>query len=99
MYSGGEEHAIVLTNMEADRLHWTDTDKLDRVSRAHAQRHVGVGQNSAAHSSLTKNRKLEVLRWALFANFFRRVHVGFQAIIDLQGSILDMYVKLVKDPM
>ena len=32
-------HAIALTNMEADRLKWTDTDKLDRIRRAHAQRH------------------------------------------------------------
>ena len=31
--------AIALTNMEADRLKWTDTDKLDRIRRAHAQRH------------------------------------------------------------
>ena len=52
--SAKASHAIVLTNMEADRLHWTDTDKLDQIRRAHAQRHVGVGQNSAACSSMTK---------------------------------------------
>ena len=50
-------NAIVLTNMEADRLQWMDTDKLDRIQRAHAQRHVGVGKNSAARSSLAKKIK------------------------------------------
>ena len=30
-------NAIALTNMEADRLKWTDTDKFDRICRAHAQ--------------------------------------------------------------
>ena len=55
--SAKASHAIVLTNMEADRLQWTDTDKVDRIRRAHAQRHVGVGQNSTARPSLLKKSK------------------------------------------
>ena len=43
--------------MEADQLQWTDTDKLDRIRRAHVQRHVGVGQNSVAHPSSVKKPK------------------------------------------
>ena len=42
-------HAIVLTNMEADRLNWTETKKLDRIRRAHAQRHV-----TAPYSNISK---------------------------------------------
>ena len=33
-------HAILLINMEGDRLNWGDTDKIDRIRRAHAQRHI-----------------------------------------------------------
>ena len=33
-------HAILLTNMEADRLNWPETDKIDRIWRTHAQRHI-----------------------------------------------------------
>ena len=29
-------NAILLTNMEADRLNWSKTDKIDHVRRAHA---------------------------------------------------------------
>ena len=41
-------HAVVLTNMEADRLNWTDTDKIDRIRRAHAQRHTSGAQTSGS---------------------------------------------------
>ena len=47
-------HAIALNNMEADRLKWTDTDKLDRIRRAHAQRHVNVGQTVNSKASILK---------------------------------------------
>ena len=40
-------HAVVLTNMEADRLNWADTDKIDRIRCAHAQRHTSGAQTSA----------------------------------------------------
>ena len=45
-------HVIALTNMEADRLKWTDTEKLDRIRRAHAQRHVNVGKTSNSKALL-----------------------------------------------
>ena len=49
-------HAILLTNMEGDRIKWGDTDKIDRIRRAHAQRHVNP-QGSAPRSKVlsTKN--------------------------------------------
>ena len=50
-------HAIVLTNMEADRLQWTDNEKLDPIRRPHAQRHVGVDQNTSARPSMGKKLK------------------------------------------
>ena len=47
-------HAILLTSMEADRLNWSETDKIDRVRRAHSQRHTAVVQNSATLSAVKK---------------------------------------------
>ena len=36
--SAKASHAIVLTNMEADCLQWTETYKLDLIRRAHAKK-------------------------------------------------------------
>ena len=44
----------MLTNLEADRLNWSETDKIDRVRRAHAQRHIVGVQNSATRSAVKK---------------------------------------------
>ena len=41
-------HAVVLTNMEADRLNWTDANKIDHIRRAHVQRHTSGAQTSAS---------------------------------------------------
>ena len=41
-------HAVVLTKMEADRLNWTDTNKIDHIHRAHVQRHTSGAQTSAS---------------------------------------------------
>ena len=50
-------HAIVFTNMDADRLKWNDTNKLDIICRAHAQRHVNWGQVTNSRVSLSKKQK------------------------------------------
>ena len=47
-------HAILLTNMEADRLNWAETDKIDHVRRAHAQRHIPGVHNSATRPTIKK---------------------------------------------
>ena len=47
-------HAILLTNMEADRLNWSETDKIDRVRRVHAQRHISGLKNSTSRSVVKK---------------------------------------------
>ena len=47
-------HAILLTNIEIDRLNWSETDKIDRIQRAHAQRHIADVQNSATCSVVKK---------------------------------------------
>ena len=50
-------HATDLSNMEVDHLKWTDTDKLDRIHRAHTQRHVNLGQSTNSRASLLKKQK------------------------------------------
>ena len=47
-------HAVLLTNMEADRINWSETDKIDHVQRVHAQRHIVGVQNSATRSVVKK---------------------------------------------
>ena len=47
-------HAILLTNMEANRVKWSVTEKIDRLHRAHAQRHISHNQASATHSFAKK---------------------------------------------
>ena len=44
-------------NMAADRLSWTDMDNIDRIRRAHAQKHTSGTQTSASHSFLKKTKK------------------------------------------
>ena len=51
--SANASHAIVLTNMEDDRLQWSDTEKLDRLRRAHAQWHITSGQSTASETSIS----------------------------------------------
>ena len=53
-------HAVILTNMEADRLNWADTDKIDRIQCAHAQRHTSEAQTSASCSTVKKNKEWHI---------------------------------------
>ena len=64
-------HAIALTNMEADRLKWTDTDKLDRIRRAHAERHVNFGQTSNSKASLLKKQKNNNSKNGVICRYFQ----------------------------
>ena len=85
--SAKASHAVVLTNMEADRLQWSDTEMLDRIRRAYAQRHITPGQPTAPKSSVTKKIKNNTSKMVLFANFSRKVPVGLCPIIEVQGSL------------
>ena len=50
-------HAILLTNKEADRISWNETEKLHRIRRAHTQRHITTASTSAIRS-FTKKKKI-----------------------------------------
>ena len=56
-------HAILLTNMEADRVKWSETEKVYRLHRAHAQRHISHNQSSATHTFAKKIKKYWQQDW------------------------------------
>ena len=64
-------HAIVLTNMEADRLQWTETNKLDRIHRAHAQRHSVPGLSNTSRSIHNKKVKGLGSKTGVICRFFQ----------------------------
>ena len=47
---------MILTNIEADRLNWADTDKIDRIRPAHAQRHTSGAETSVSRSTVKKGK-------------------------------------------
>ena len=60
-YSNKACHAVILTNMEAE-LNWADTDKIDRIRRAHAQRHTS-GAEPLPHTLQLKRIKPLIKKW------------------------------------
>ena len=93
--SAKASHAIVLTNMEADHLQWTETDKLDHIQRAHAQRHGAPGPKQP----VTKNSKILDQKLGLFVDFFRRVPANSLHFTGLLVSCIDTFVSTVMVPM
>ena len=47
-------HAVLLCEMERGSVTWEDQDRIDRIRRAHAQKHVSVGKQSWGRA---ENRK------------------------------------------
>ena len=61
--------AILQTNIEADRLSWTETEKIDSFRRAHAQRHITGKLTSASHS-VAKKPKISKCKRNIFCKNF-----------------------------
>ena len=80
-------HAIVLTNMEADRLQWTETDKLDRIRRAHAQRHGAPGPSNGF--KLTNNKKFKNTgsKTGVICRFFQEGTCKFSSHHRIAGQL------------
>ena len=92
--SAKASHVVVLTNMKADRLQWSDTEKLDRIHRAHAQRHITPGQ-STAFKNIAKKTKNNTSKMVSFVKFSKRVPAGLCRITELQASFTGMCVSTV----
>ena len=84
-------HAVVLTYMEADRLSWTDTDKIDRIHHAHTQRHATGAQTSASRSSFKKTKKPHSKNGVIF----RKVPANSPHITEQLACFTGVSVKLV----
>ena len=67
-------HAVVLTNMEADRLNWTDTDKIDHIFRTKAYKHKGIlcEHKPLPHVCRLKRTKTLNQKMVSFADTFRK---------------------------
>ena len=91
-------HAVVLTNMEADRLNWTDTDKIDHIYRTKAyktQRHTLRAQTSASCLSVKKNKNPQSKKWC----HLQIVSGSTLHIIEQLATFIGMSVKLVMGHM
>ena len=69
-------HAILLTNMEADRVTWPETEKIDRLRRAHVQRHVSHS-NSANNRTFGKKSKNAGTKNGMNCRFFQEGNCKF----------------------
>ena len=47
-------HAVLLCDMEQGNVSWQETHKIDRIRRAHAQRHTAIRQNQSRSTSGSK---------------------------------------------
>ena len=43
-------HAVLLCKMEMGSLQWEDTNRLDRIQRAHAQKHIPSSKSTWGRS-------------------------------------------------
>ena len=87
-------HAVILINMEADRLNWADTDKIDRIRRAHAQRHTSGAQTSVSHSTVKKG-KTSYTKNGVIAGTFKKVPANIPHITKQLGNITGTLAKIV----
>ena len=55
-------HAVLLGEMERGSLRWEDTGRIDRVRRAHAQKHVPSSKQNWARAEKAFSRILAVIR-------------------------------------
>ena len=64
-------HAVVLTNMEADRLQWSDTEK--------AQRHITPGQSTVSKGPVNKKIKNSASKNGIICKFFQESTCRFMS--------------------
>ena len=76
--------AVILCDMERGILQWGDTDKIDRIRRAHAQI-----QNNPGQYPLSKIKNLG------FANNIKQMHVLLTKIMEVSGKFKGMFVLIV----
>ena len=76
-------HAVLLCEMERGVLTWADTSRIERIRRAHAQKHSVTKQNWG------KTRKIKDLG---FVSNFKVGHVIFSGIMKFQVAYTGTYV-------
>ena len=83
--------------MEDGKLTWKDTQGLDRVRRAHAQKNITSSSTNGTNSKSQKNFK--ELGFIFFVNFSKLALAAMQKTISVRVGSIDMYVHIVKVSM
>ena len=76
-------HAVLLCEMERGSVTWENEDQIDRIRRAHAQKHVSTSKQSWGRADGRKP-------W--FCKIFKLIHVLFRGITSRMGVYRSTYV-------
>ena len=83
-------HAVLLCDMERGTVSWKETSKIDRIRRAHAQKHLQNSKPWAKNSDTSASKK----PWFL-ANHSRLVRVPSTRIMRVMANGKNIYVQIV----
>ena len=90
--SAKASHAVLLCSMEqGEVVSWADVDKIDRIRRAHAQRHIS--QQSAQTKIMKKMENKPLNSWHVYISI--KTCVLKQKSMKQRASIIDTFVQLV----
>ena len=92
--SAKASHAVLLCRMEQGEIgRWSDTDKIDRVRRAHAQRHV------ATRNATTRSDKGQNSGKSTPCVYYNKNSCGQKATHETKGSYIGIYACFVGQKM
>ena len=86
-------HAVLLCCMEQGEVSgWSDTEKIDRIRRANAQRHVMPTQASNGSQQFRKNQSGQKATKSMPCVYYNYNSCNFQNIMRHKGFSTDIYV-------
>ena len=85
--SAKASHAVLLCEMERGKVTWEDTTRIDRVRRAYAQKHQGMGRQNWGKNLQKKNHG--------FVNNFKMARALLIKITKLEVRCIDTFVAIV----
>ena len=86
-------YAILLTNMEADKVTWSETKKMTGYI-GHMHRHISHNQSSATH---TFTKKVLTPEMVLIVGSFRNENCKYPSHHKTAGTFTDIFVKVVME--
>ena len=86
--SAKASHAVLLCEMERGTLEWANTERIDRIRRAHAQRH-----NPGNKQNWAQNQDPQRKPW--FCKSYQGARVLIMQIMSLMARPRDIFVPTV----